>query len=267
MRYQIANEAQCNGERPKCRACKDSNAECTFVAQPGESRTSALKSEIARLKTSNSRLTDLYWQLKHANESDALALIGQIRCDKSVLDSLEPQISDQGNMQQPRSRIPEHVAPSSATTETSGKRPSEAAAIDALLQSYQTNDASSLTFPSTQTLLANSANDPADSSIADASPSNKTGQSSRAPFLPSSHGEHNFFMSNHPDRDTSLHPITTKSEKGSQRNGSASQRYFTAMTVTQSKASSRSSVPETAFQSRLRYFVSCVLWLQPLDNM
>jgi hypothetical protein len=49
-----------------------------------------------------------------------------------VLDSLEPQISDQGNMQQPYSGIPEHLAPSSATAEASRKRPSEAAAIDAL---------------------------------------------------------------------------------------------------------------------------------------
>lgn len=219
----IANKAQCDGERPKCRACKHSNAECTFVAQPGESRTSALKSEIARLKTSNSLLTDLHWQLKHANESDALALIGQIRCDKNVLDSLEPQISDQGNMQQPYLGIPEHLAPSSATAEASRKRPSEAAAIDALRQSYQMNDASGLTFPSSQTLLADSANGPADSSIADASPSNKTGQSSRAPFLPSSHGKHELFMSNHPDRDMSLH-ISLKSHYDQIREGFSMQR-------------------------------------------
>jgi hypothetical protein len=113
-------------------------------------------------------------------------------------------MSDQGNMQQPYPGIHEHVAPSSATTEASRKRPSEAAAINALLQPYQKNNASGLTSPSTQTLLADSANDPADSNIVDASPSNKIGQSSRAPFLPSSHGKHNLSMSNYPDRDTSL---------------------------------------------------------------
>jgi len=73
-----------------CGACNDKSAQCTFSSLPGLTRTAALKSEVSQLKTNNGSLVELYWQLKHGSESEAYAIVEQIRSEERTLDIPSP---------------------------------------------------------------------------------------------------------------------------------------------------------------------------------
>lgn len=126
-------------------------------------------------------------------------------------------------MQQPYLDIPEHVASLSATVEARMGGCSEAAVTYALQQSYRVDGASSLATSGTQTFLAKSANNLADSNIDGSSPCKNMDQSIQAPHLPPPQEKDTLFMLQRQTRDTSLQ-ISLESNYDQIREGFSVQR-------------------------------------------
>lgn len=72
--------------RPVCGACLHRNSTCTFQSLPGLTRTAALKSEVAQLRTNSSNLLDLYRQLRDGSAVEARNLVEKIRSGEVPID-------------------------------------------------------------------------------------------------------------------------------------------------------------------------------------
>ena len=81
--------------RPVCGACmnRDSTT-CTFQSPSGLTRTAALKSEVAQLRTNSSNLLELYRQLRDGSAVDAWNLVEKIRSGEVPIDA--PPSADAG---------------------------------------------------------------------------------------------------------------------------------------------------------------------------
>jgi len=73
--------------RPICGACTNrESTTCTFQSPSGLTRTAALKSEVAQLRTNSSNLLELYRQLRDGSAVDAWNLVEKIRSGEVPID-------------------------------------------------------------------------------------------------------------------------------------------------------------------------------------
>lgn len=78
--------AKCDGVGPVCGACLHRSSTCTFQSLPGLTRTAALKSEVAQLRTNSSNLLELYRQLRDGSAVEAWNLVEKIRSGEVLID-------------------------------------------------------------------------------------------------------------------------------------------------------------------------------------
>lgn len=69
-----------------CGACVHRGSLCTFQSLPGLTRTAALKSEVAQLRTNSSNLLELYRQLRDGSAAEAWNLVEKIRSGQVPID-------------------------------------------------------------------------------------------------------------------------------------------------------------------------------------
>lgn len=91
----VIDRFQCDGVRPVCGACTQRDSTCAFQSLPGLTRTAALKSEVAQLRTNTSNLLELYRQLRDGSAVDAWNLVEKIRSGEVPIDV--PRSADVGN--------------------------------------------------------------------------------------------------------------------------------------------------------------------------
>lgn len=91
----VIDRFQCDGVRPVCGACAQRDSTCAFQSLPGLTRTAALKSEVAQLRTNTSNLLELYRQLRDGSAVDAWNLVEKIRSGEVSIDV--PRSADVGH--------------------------------------------------------------------------------------------------------------------------------------------------------------------------
>ena len=90
--------SKCDSVRPTCGACLHRNSTCRFQSLPGLTRTAALKSEVAQLRTNSSNLLELYRQLRDGSAVDAWNLVEKIRSGEVPIDIPPSADVGQGNI-------------------------------------------------------------------------------------------------------------------------------------------------------------------------
>lgn len=90
--------SKCDSVRPTCGACLHRNSTCRFQSLPGLTRTAALKSEVAQLRTNSSNLIELYRQLRDGSAVDAWNLVEKIRSGEVPIDIPPSADVGQGNI-------------------------------------------------------------------------------------------------------------------------------------------------------------------------
>lgn len=222
-RFQRPNKSQCDGGRPACLACTDRGVKCTFISPPGVSRTSALKTEVAQLKTSNARLVDLFWQLKHASPSDAQTLIHQIEFQQKAPDLLLPHTSDQDGLHRTPANIIGPITLSMPAGHSPRRQLSGPAASCARVSTNKSDVISSSPLPLVVQPFVDSASNGADPRIDVTTHWNEIGPSTEVPLSSPPRGEASSSIARRPETDELLQS-SLRSNSGRIREGFAIQR-------------------------------------------